>query len=170
MTPAESVPYEVTIKHEEFHQVPSPLRDGSYRGLASTANNFARESHMDEMAAAAGLDPLEFRLRNLKNERLRAVLTAAASHFGWSEKRASSTRGFGLSCGMEKGGYMACCAEISIGSNKQLRVERVVEAWECGAIVNPEHLKNQEQLEQNQSALGESVSGAARPGRLLWNS
>jgi isoquinoline 1-oxidoreductase len=136
-------PYEVVKKREEFHEIKSPLREGSYRGLASTANNFARELHMDEMAAAAGLDPLQFRLKNLKNERLRAVLTAAADRFVWSEKKPSATRGFGLACGMEKGGYVACCAEISIGSNKQLRVERVVEAWECGAIVNPEHLKNQ---------------------------
>lgn len=136
-------PYEVASKREDFHAIKSPLRDGSYRGLASTANHFARESHMDGLAAAAGLDPLEFRLRNLKNARLLAVLTAAADRFGWSKEKASATRGFGISCGMEKGGYVACCAEISIGSNKQVQVERVVESWECGAIVNPEHLKNQ---------------------------
>ncbi len=136
-------PYEVPNKTERFHAVNSPLRDGSYRGLASTANNFARESHMDELAAAAGMDPLAFRLKNLKNERLSAVLQAATERFQWSKQKASASRGFGLACGMEKGGYVACCAEVSIGSGKQLRVERVVEAWECGAIVNPEHLKNQ---------------------------
>jgi CO/xanthine dehydrogenase Mo-binding subunit len=135
--------YEAPKKAEEFHKVKSPLREGSYRGLASTANHFARESHMDELAAAAGLDPLAFRLKNLKNERLRAVLEAAADRFQWSKQKASPERGFGLACGTEKGGYVACCAEVSIGSGKQLRVERVVEAWECGAIVNPEHLKNQ---------------------------
>jgi nicotinate dehydrogenase subunit B len=136
-------PYEVPDKHEQFHEIKSPLREGSYRGLASTANHFARESHMDELAAAAGLDPLAFRLKNLKNERVLAVLKAAAGRFQWSSQKSSPTRGFGLACGMEKGGYVACCAEISIGSGKQVRVERVVEAWECGAIVNPEHLKNQ---------------------------
>ncbi|MGA7408985.1 MAG: molybdopterin cofactor-binding domain-containing protein [Bryobacteraceae bacterium] len=136
-------PYEVSNKTERFHAVNSPLRDGSYRGLASTANNFARESHMDELAAAAGMDPLVFRLKNLKNERLIAVLQAATERFQWSRQKSSTSRGFGLACGMEKGGYVACCAEVSIGSGKQLRVERVVEAWECGAIVNPEHLKNQ---------------------------
>jgi CO/xanthine dehydrogenase Mo-binding subunit len=136
-------PYEVPNKTERFHAVNSPLRDGSYRGLASTANNFARESHMDELAAVAGMDPLAFRLKNLKNERLVAVLQAATERFQWSKRKASGSRGFGLACGMEKGGYVACCAEVSIGSGKQLRVERVVEAWECGAIVNPEHLKNQ---------------------------
>ena len=136
-------PYEAPKKAEEFHPVKSPLREGSYRGLASTANHFARESHMDELAAAAGLDPLAFRLKNLKDERLRAVLEAAAERFQWSKQKASPERGFGLACGTEKGGYVACCVEVSIGSGKQVRVERVVEAWECGAIVNPEHLKNQ---------------------------
>jgi nicotinate dehydrogenase subunit B len=136
-------PYEAPKKAEAFHPVKSPLREGSYRGLASTANHFARESHMDELAAAAGLDPLAFRLKNLKDERLRAVLEAAAERFQWSKQKASPERGFGLACGTEKGGYVACCVEVSIGSGKHVRVERVVEAWECGAIVNPEHLKNQ---------------------------
>jgi CO/xanthine dehydrogenase Mo-binding subunit len=136
-------PYEVPDKNEHFHSVKSPLREGSYRGLASTANHFARESHMDELAAAAGMDPLVFRQKNLKNERLLGVLNAATERFGWSKQKASANHGFGLACGMEKGGYVACCTEVSIGSGKQLRVERVVAAWECGAIVNPEHLKNQ---------------------------
>jgi isoquinoline 1-oxidoreductase len=136
-------PYEVPVKKEQFHEVKSPLREGSYRGLASTANHFARESHMDELAAAAGMDPLAFRLKNLKNQRLLAVLQAATDRFEWPKWKAAPGRGIGLACGMEKGGYVACCAEISVGSGKQLRVERVVEAWECGAIVNPEHLKNQ---------------------------
>jgi len=136
-------PYDVAEKNEQFHPVKSPLREGSYRGLASTANHFARESHMDELAAAAGVDPLAFRLKNLKNERLTAVLKAATDRFGWGKEKPTSTRGFGLACGAEKGGYVACCAEVSIGSGRQLRVERVVSAWECGAIVNPEHLKSQ---------------------------
>ena len=58
-------------------EVNSPLRQGSYRALAATANHFARESHMDELAHAVKMDPLEFRLKNLKNERLRAVFEAA---------------------------------------------------------------------------------------------
>ena len=51
-------------------------------------------------------------------------------------------RGFGIAAGTEKGGYVACCAEISV-ANGQVKVVRVVEAFECGAIVNPEHLSNQ---------------------------
>lgn len=136
-------PYNVVNRSEQFHEVKSPLREGSYRGLAATANHFARESHMDELAAAAGMDPLAFRLQNLSNDRIRAVLTAATDRFGWSGKKSTKTRGYGLACGTEKGGFVGCCAEISIGANRQVRIERVVEAWEGGAVVNPEHLKNQ---------------------------
>ena len=136
-------PYEVAVPTEAFQPTKSPLREGSYRGLAATANHFARESHMDELAAAVGMDPLAFRLKNLQNPRIRAVLTAATDRFGWSNNKPAKNRGFGLACGTEKGGYVACCAEVSINADRQVRVERVVEAWECGAIVNPEHLKNQ---------------------------
>jgi CO/xanthine dehydrogenase Mo-binding subunit len=128
-------PYDVPNQHIEFHPTKSPLRQGSYRGLAATGNHFARESHMDELAHAAGLDPLEFRLKNLKNPRIRAVLEAAAKQFGWSNRK----RGSGLACGFEKGGYIASCASLATDG----RIERVVTAFECGAIVNPEHLKNQ---------------------------
>jgi isoquinoline 1-oxidoreductase len=77
--------YEAPNQHIEFHPGRSPLRQGSYRGLAATANHFARESHMDEIAAAVKLDPLEFRRRNLKDARLRAVLDAAAERFRLGE-------------------------------------------------------------------------------------
>ncbi|MBV9081555.1 MAG: xanthine dehydrogenase family protein molybdopterin-binding subunit, partial [Acidobacteriaceae bacterium] len=136
-------PYDIPNQSIHFHPAQSPLREGSYRGLAATANHFARESHMDELAAAIGMDPLALRLKNLTNSRVRAVLEAAADRFGWSKMKPLPNHGFGLACGMEKGGYIACCAEISLDGNRQVRVERVVEAFECGAIVNPEHLKNQ---------------------------
>jgi nicotinate dehydrogenase subunit B len=136
-------PYEVANRTVEFHPATSPLREGSYRGLASTANHFARESHMDELAAACGMDPLAFRLKNLKDERIHAVLEAATSRFGWPQNRRSGHTGFGVACGTEKGGYVACCAEVRINPDKTVHVTRVVEAWDCGAVVNPEHLKNQ---------------------------
>jgi isoquinoline 1-oxidoreductase len=137
-------PYNIPNRKIEFHPTDSPLRQGSYRGLAATANHFARESHMDEMAAALGIDPLEFRLKNLKDDRLRAVLQAAAGKFGWGKLKSDPTRGFGLACGVEKGAYVATCAEISISQpGNKVKIERAVTAFECGAIVNPEHLKNQ---------------------------
>jgi len=136
-------PYEVPHQHVAFHPAKAPLRQGAYRGLAATANLFARESHMDELASAIGMDPLEFRRRNLKNTRILAVLEAAAERFGWTANQRVAGRGYGLACGAEKGGQIACCVEVSISLDRRVRIERVVQAFECGAIVNPEHLKNQ---------------------------
>ena len=99
---------------------------------------------MDELAQALGLDPLEFRLKNLTDPRLRAVLQAAAEKFGWGRTKPSSGHGFGLSCGVEKGGYVATCAEVAVApASGAVTVTRAVTAFECGAIVNPDHLKNQ---------------------------
>ncbi|HTD88737.1 MAG TPA: molybdopterin cofactor-binding domain-containing protein [Candidatus Binatia bacterium] len=134
-------PYSVANLVSEFHSTDSPLKQGSYRALASTANTFARESHMDELAHALKLDPLEFRLKNLNDVRLRAVLDAAAKSFGWG-KKPKANRGFGIAASTEKGSYVATCAEIAVDAGK-IKVVRAVTAFECGAIVNPEHLKNQ---------------------------
>ena len=137
-------PYQVPNQLIQFHPSRSPLRQGSYRGLASTANHFARESAMDELAHAAGIDPLEFRLRNLTDPRLRAVFQAAAEKFGWARGKSTPETGFGIAGGVDKGGYVATCAEIAIDpATKKIRIRRIVQAWECGAIVNPDGLNNQ---------------------------
>ncbi len=135
--------YDIPNKREEFHPTQYPLRQGSYRGLAATANHFARESHMDELAALSQSEPLEFRLRNLKDERFRAVLQAAADRFGWGKRKAGAGVGYGIAGGFEKGSYVATCAEVHCESGQAPRIVRVVEAFECGAILNPDMLKNQ---------------------------
>jgi nicotinate dehydrogenase subunit B len=134
-------PYAVSNRKTESHGSESPLRQGSYRALASTANVFARETAMDELAVALKMDPLEFRLKNLKDARLRAVFEAAAKKFGWGAK-APPGHGFGIGGGTEKGSFVATCAEVAIEKNK-VRVVRAVTAYECGAVVNPDHLTNQ---------------------------
>jgi isoquinoline 1-oxidoreductase len=134
--------YEIPNQRIMFHPSKSPLRQGSYRGLAATANHFARESHMDELAHVLGIDPLEFRLRNLKNDRQRAVLVAAAEKFGWAKQKVAAGHGCGLALGFEKGSYLAACAEVSIEGGR-IKIVRVTEAFECGAVVNPDHLRNQ---------------------------
>lgn len=138
-------PYDIPSKANVFHPSKSPLRQGSYRALAATANHYAREMHMDDMARALGADPLEFRLRHLTDERMRAVLTAVAQRIGWP--RASTTgRALGIACGTEKGGYVATAAEVSPArgaGSPAFKVERIVLAFECGAIVNPDGLNNQ---------------------------
>jgi CO/xanthine dehydrogenase Mo-binding subunit len=151
-----ATPYAVANRRIQFHPAESPLRQGSYRGLAATANHFARESHVDELAHALTLDPLDFRVKNLTDARLKAVLTAAAEKFGWAGRTASSGRGAGLACGVEKGGYVATCAEIQIDrASRQVAIRRVVEAFECGAVVNPDGLRN-----QVEGAIVQSIGGA----------
>jgi nicotinate dehydrogenase subunit B len=137
-------PYDVANLRIRFHETTSPLRQGSYRGLAATANHFARESFMDEMADAVQIDPLEFRMKNLSDPRLRAVFESAAKSFGWPRKKTQPGQGFGIAGGVEKNGYVATCAEIAVDKNSgNARVVRVVTAFECGAIVNPDGLRNQ---------------------------
>ena len=138
-------PYNVANKRIEFHPTANPpLRQGSYRGLAATANFFARESHMDELAHQIGMDPLEFRLKNITDPRLRAVFETAAEKFGWRKQPSSTERGFGIAGGFEKGSYVAACAEISFdGATRQAKITRVVQAFDCGAVINPQGLKNQ---------------------------
>lgn len=139
-----NTPYNVPNQIAQFHPAKSPLRQGSYRGLAATANHFARESHMDELAHAVGIDPLEFRLKNLADPRLRAVFQAAAERFGWGRIKSAPDLGFGIAGGVEKGDYVATCAEVEVDpQSKTIKLRRVVEAWESGAIVNPNGLRNQ---------------------------
>lgn len=135
--------YDVPNQRIVFHPSKTPLRQGSYRALAATANHFARESHMDEIAHAVKMDPLDFRLKNLKNERLRAVFEAAGKQFGWGKTK-SAGQGFGMGGGYEKLGNIATFVEVNVDSTSgDVKVVRVVSAFECGAIVNPDNLRNQ---------------------------
>ncbi len=123
--------------------------------MAATANHFAREVHIDELAESLKIDPLEFRLKNLKDERMRAALEAVARRFDWG-KAGKEDRGFGIAGGFEKGGYVASCAEISIDrASGRVKLARVVTAFECGTIVNPDGLKN-----QVEGAVIQSIGGA----------
>lgn len=137
-------PYVVANQVTEYHQVPLVLRSGSYRGLAATANHFARETHMDSLAHAASMDPLEFRLKNLADPRMRAVLETGAKAFGWPRQKTEEGQGFGVAAGYEKGSYVATFAEILVDRKKNaVTVKKLVEVFECGAIVNPDGLRNQ---------------------------
>jgi len=69
---------------------------------------------MDELSHAIGMDPLEFRLKNLSDPRLRAVLQAAAERFGWGRSKSTPELGFGIAGGTEKGGYVATCVEVEV--------------------------------------------------------
>jgi isoquinoline 1-oxidoreductase len=160
--------YDFPHQRIEFHPADSPLRQGSYRALAATANHFARESHMDELARMVGIDPLDFRLRNASDARLRAVLEEAAKRFGWGASRPAA-HGYGIAGGFEKGSYIATCAEVSVDrAAGRIQVVRLVSAYECGAILNPDHVKS-----QAEGAIVQGLGGALfeeiefRDGRIL---
>jgi nicotinate dehydrogenase subunit B len=102
-------------------------------------NTFARESHIDIMAAAAGVDPLDFRLRNLTDSKMRRVLTAAAERFGWKPAKMPSRRGWGIACGVDAGSYVASMAEVEVNKTTgAVQVKRVVCAVDMGLAINPE--------------------------------
>jgi isoquinoline 1-oxidoreductase len=141
-------PYEIENVQVQDVESDSPLRQGAYRCLAATANNFARESFMDELAAAAGANALEFRLAHLENQRIRKVLETAAKHFNWEKRRKNVTEdiGVGLACGTEKNSVVAACVEVSVNRKRgQIKVNEICEAFECGPIQNPGNLLSQVQ-------------------------
>ena len=136
--------YNIPNQHIEFHSTKSPLRQGSYRSLAAAANHFARESFMDELAELAKMNPLDFRLKNLTDARLREAFQTAARKFGWGQAKPQPGHGFGMGGGLEKNGYVATCAEVAVDpANGRVKVVRAVTAFDCGAVVNPDQLRNQ---------------------------
>ncbi len=137
-----------------------PLRQGSYRALGSTGNNFAREVFMDELASLGGIDPLGFRLAHLENPRLRAVLEEAARRFDWRKRvnQSGGHSGVGLACGTEKGSYVAACVEVELDpDSSQPKVRHVCQVFECGAVLNPDNL-----VAQNQSCILMALGPALR--------
>jgi nicotinate dehydrogenase subunit B len=130
-------PYAIPHYSCEFHRAESPIRQGSYRSLACVANTFAREGLIDELAALTKTDPLEYRLRNTEDPRLREALTRAGDRFGWGKRHAGPV---GLACNIEKDARLALFTELD-----GPRVRRMVFAFDVGAIVNPDGLRNQAQ-------------------------
>ena len=145
-TAALDTPYRIANTRVRFVQSDSPLRQSSYRSLAAAANNFAREAFTDELAEAAGKDPLEFRLAHLDNARIKNVLTAAAERFRWTERRKKRRpgAGIGLACGTEKNSVVAACCEVEVDAESGVpRLIEIVQAFECGPILNPANLRCQ---------------------------
>jgi isoquinoline 1-oxidoreductase len=150
------MPYLVPNLRLDYAPAASPLPQASYRALAATANNFARECHVDELAARLGQDPVQFRLRNLADQRLADVLQAAADRAGWVTRPRGARRdqaaenagpelseGLGIACGLEKEGRVATAARVEIGPGGSLRVSALVIAYDCGAVVNPATVTSQ---------------------------
>ena len=129
------------------HYVPQmPLRVSATRGLGAYANIFAAESFMDELAAEAGVDPVEYRLRHMEDQRARDCIMAAAERFGWDDFEGGSNRGKGFAYARYKNhaGMSAVALEVEVNPrNGRIRVIRAVTATDAGEIVNPDGLINQ---------------------------
>jgi isoquinoline 1-oxidoreductase len=118
---------------------PHPFATGAWRAPGAPVNVFARESQIDIMAAKAKQDPLEFRLNNTSDKRMRSVLQAAAERFGWRKAAAPSGRGCGIACGIDSETYCAECVEVSVDKESgRVRVKRVVAAQDMGIVINPD--------------------------------
>jgi len=146
--------YAGTRSAEQFYDVPNnlmssygswmggasgvhPFATGAWRAPGANINVFARESHLDIMASKLKMDPLEFRLNNTSDARMRRVLEEAAKRFGYKGAASPSGRGYGIACGIDAGTYVAEIAEVKVDNGK-VKVERIVAAQEMGISVNPE--------------------------------
>ena len=121
-----------------------PFGVGAWRGPGSNTNVFAIESHIDTMAAGAGVDPLQFRMQNLVDKRMQRVLISAAEKFGDPFSKAPSGKGYGIVCTDYLGTYLATMAEVKVDEKTgEIRVERVVCAQDTGEVINPEGVRMQ---------------------------
>jgi isoquinoline 1-oxidoreductase len=135
-------PYEFPHMSNEFWRSESPFRQGSYRALAATLNNFARESHIDEWAHTLQRDPLDFHLAHTGDARLKEALERAGERFGWGKRKAGNGVGYGLACNIEKGARLALFVETE-GKGAGLMLRRAVAVGDFGAVLNPDNLRNQ---------------------------
>jgi nicotinate dehydrogenase subunit B len=163
-----------TIRSERVvtHTVPSPFFTGPLRSPSRLQNTFAHESFMDEAAARSKADPVAFRLRHLADQRLRAVLDAAARAAGWDARpsprpgasRTGVVTGRGVACVAYEGdnGYCAIVAEAAVDTaTGAVLPKRFVIAHDCGPVSNPDGLKNQIEggaLQGMSRVLGEQVT------------
>jgi CO/xanthine dehydrogenase Mo-binding subunit len=140
-------PYKLASARVVHHFVKAmPLRVSSLRTLGAYFNIYTNETFMDEVAAAAGVDPVEFRLRHLDDPRAQDVIKLAAEKFGWSKDKLPQGRGRGFGYARYKNSqtYVACAVELGIDRDSgDVRVNRIVAACDSGQVVNPDGLKNQ---------------------------
>jgi len=135
-------PYDVPNIEVTVAATRGPAPAGSFRSLGGAVNHFAREVHMDEIAAAVGADPVEFRLRQLPDARYRRALEAAADRFGWTTGSTPSGKGIGVAIGLDVGSYAATCVELEV-QGTEIKVNRVTASVDCGQVVNPDGVVNQ---------------------------
>ena len=135
---------ETAIVNRMWGHEAHPFGTGAWRAPGNNTNCFAKESQIDIMAAANGMDPLSFRLHNLTDPRMINTLKAVAAKFGWRDGAAPSGRGVGIACGVDAGSYVAAMAEVDVDKNSgKVMVKRLVCAQDMGVVINPEGAKQQ---------------------------
>jgi nicotinate dehydrogenase subunit B len=134
------VPNAKTTSYSEKDTSPvHPFGTGAWRAPNNNTNTFARESQIDIMASAAGIDQLEFRLKNLKDEKMIACLKAVAEKFGYVACKSPGGRGIGVACGTDAGTWVAFIAEVKVDkATGKVKVLRIACAQDMGLCVNPE--------------------------------
>lgn len=137
-------PYDLqNVKVDYVAKEPPGVPTGFWRGVSVGHNTFVQESLMDELAHAAGKDPVEFRKQHLsKDKRAKAVLERVAKEAGWG-KPMPAGKGRGIAVSRIWGSYLGMVAEVSVSKAGDLRVERVLCAVDCGTAINPGHVKSQ---------------------------
>jgi nicotinate dehydrogenase subunit B len=141
-----SIPlYDFPTARVTYHFVPQmPVRVSALRSLGAHLNVFAIESFMDELAQAAGVDPIAFRLAHLRDPRAQAAVRLAAEWFGWTRTAKGAGRGFAFARYKNLGAYCAVALQVHIdAANRRIGVGRVVAAVDSGQAVNPDGIRNQ---------------------------
>jgi CO/xanthine dehydrogenase Mo-binding subunit len=135
-------PYRLGAMEAHLRVEPAPIRTGAFRSLGAAMHVFAIESFMDEIAHAAGEDPISFRLKHIQDPRLVRVLQVARERSGWGQS-APRRAGRGIACAIYHDTYVAQVAEVSVDADERLRVEHVWCAVDAGRLVHPDGARNQ---------------------------
>jgi len=147
--------YTIPSKRLLLHNYEGPLRTSALRGLGAYGNIFALESFMDELALTAEMDPIEFRINNLDDDRAKAVLQSVAEKTNWNSAQKTANKGFGVAFSKYKNSasYFAVVAEVSIDKpSKTFKLEKLTGVIDSGQCINPDGLKNQTEGGMIQSA------------------
>jgi nicotinate dehydrogenase subunit B len=136
-------PYRLGLAEISLQVVPAAVRTGAFRSLAAAPHVFAIESFVDELAHAAGQDPIAFRLRLIDDPRLRAVVEIVRERSGWNDRPRAAGRGIGAACAIYHGTCVAQVAEVGVSASGAVRLERVWCAVDAGPLVHPDGARNQ---------------------------
>jgi nicotinate dehydrogenase subunit B len=135
-----AIPHHRELFHGHYTGIPGahPFSTGAWRAPGANFNVFARECHMDTMAAKLGWDPVEFRLKNLGQKRSQRVLLTVAEKFGWKKRTQKSGRGFGVAFAEDAGAYVAGIGEVEVDrASGRVQVKRIVYVQDMGVVINP---------------------------------